>query len=477
MQVHVVPTQTSFFSGDTYSASIQFTHTSTSNAPQRIMWAFAQIVAVAALDRGLIAVGDSEQRRVRRTTSSLMVGGGFGGFAVAEIAGLMGADYSRTEKTFPIFATAPAILFSDLSLDANLSRTFSFSIQLPQGLPPSHRGKAAKIIYKFVICVQPFGASKSQMFYTPIRMFAAVGDLLSKRVFDVLAPVVLTKDTSVVQEIFESENEFDCLLDSRVSSIVAEDEDEDMSLTQRLIMLCQMSGKVMFDICKQDDVVANLVLIRSAYRLGETIAGVLDFSKSSLPCFQVSAFLEITETVDANYAVQTNSSASPTPKKAIKRILAEQHACTLNTCRMGIALPIPNSATPDFVTSAVSLSYSIRFEFITSRNTAGDAKLMETVQTRPLTAEDVTAAINASSPSATTATANAQTTAIAQSDFEMVGEYEGAPAFVTARTVSRVNVEAFECVLAVRVYPNGASLSAGGVGGVSGSARVFDVDF
>ncbi|KAJ3224610.1 hypothetical protein HDU78_010867, partial [Chytriomyces hyalinus] len=97
MQVHVVPTQTSFFSGDTYSASIQFTHnTSTSNAPKRIMWAFAQIVAVAALDRGLITVGDSEQRRVRRTTSSLMVGGGFGGFAVAEIAGLMGADYSHT---------------------------------------------------------------------------------------------------------------------------------------------------------------------------------------------------------------------------------------------------------------------------------------------------------------------------------------------------------------------------------------------
>ncbi|KAJ3235270.1 hypothetical protein HDU78_005291, partial [Chytriomyces hyalinus] len=105
-----------------------------------------------------------------------------------------------------------------------------------------------------------------------------------------------------------------------------------------------------------------------------------------------------------------------------------------------------------------------------------DAKLMETVQTRPLTAEDVTAAINATqSPSATTNT-QINTVAAAQPDLEMAGD-DGASAFVTARTVSRVNVEAFECVLAVRVYPNGASLSAGGGGGGGASGRVFDVDF
>ncbi|KAI8607439.1 hypothetical protein BC830DRAFT_1175320, partial [Chytriomyces sp. MP71] len=113
-----------------------------------------------------------------------------------------------------------------------------------------------------------------------------------------------------------------------------------------------------------------------------------------------------------------------------------EHVSTVNTSRVGISLPIPCSATPEFQTTAVSLTYTLRLEFVTAKGR--NPKLMESSHVRPVTADDIAAAAAQVDP-------------------------QEAPHFVSSRLASRIDVEAFECVLAVRVYPNGV-LGGGGEG-------------
>jgi hypothetical protein len=72
-------------------------------------------------------------------------------------------------------------------------------------------------------------------------------------------------------------------------------------------------------------------------------------------------FLEHSETVDSPFA----SKSAAVTTKASKRVFAEQHISVINTVKTGISLQIPVGSTPDFSTSAVSLQWVVRFEFIT----------------------------------------------------------------------------------------------------------------
>lgn len=46
----------------------------------------------------------------------------------------------------------------------------------------------------------------------------------------------------------------------------------------------------MFDICKNNQRVAQLHLTKTAYRLGEPVTGVLDFEHATMSTYQVSLF-------------------------------------------------------------------------------------------------------------------------------------------------------------------------------------------
>ncbi|ORY37980.1 Rgp1-domain-containing protein [Rhizoclosmatium globosum] len=119
-----------------------------------------------------------------------------------------------------------------------------------------------------------------------------------------------------------------------------------MTLAQKLTRHCQKSGKISVDICKGSDLVAHFTLVRGAFRVGDTVLGLLDFSKCTVACFQLSAFLEQTETVDEKH-VPSNSTST----KGVRTVLAQHHCCVINTSRIDISLKIPSTATPDFKTS------------------------------------------------------------------------------------------------------------------------------
>ncbi|KAI9364441.1 Rgp1-domain-containing protein [Zopfochytrium polystomum] len=185
--------------------------------------------------------------------------------------------------------------------------------------------------------------------------------------------------------------------------ITQHDDESELTTMQRLVMTCQSSSKVSFEICKNNDHVAHLILQRGTYRLGETVTGVLNFTKCTIPCFQISLFLEHSENVEASFLAR----AKPGLVKATRRVFAEQHNYVLNTVRTGISLPIPVGSSPEFKTNAVSLSWVLRIEFITG--TKRSVPLMRS------SAKDTN--------------------------------------FVHQSAVERSDVEAFECLIPLRVLP------------------------
>ncbi|KAJ3373476.1 hypothetical protein HDU91_006877 [Kappamyces sp. JEL0680] len=118
---------------------------------------------------------------------------------------------------------------------------------------------------------------------------------------------------------------------------------------------------VSYDICKNNDHICQLSLSRLGYRLGESVTAVLHFSKSSIPCYHVSAYLESHETVEAGYTMRSRDHL----RSHTRVLYGEFHQHTVNSKRTAIVLNIPSKATPDLSTSCMSVVWSLRFEFIT----------------------------------------------------------------------------------------------------------------
>lgn len=118
-----------------------------------------------------------------------------------------------------------------------------------------------------------------------------------------------------------------------------------------------------FEISKSGERIAIIVLTRPAYRLGEAIFATVDFQESEVPCYSLNATLESSELIDTTIALRSRTSI----QRATRRIYASESICTMFNRRVTFTPTIPPAATPDFVTSGVSLEWVLRFEFVTSR--------------------------------------------------------------------------------------------------------------
>lgn len=125
-----------------------------------------------------------------------------------------------------------------------------------------------------------------------------------------------------------------------------------------------------FEIARSGRRVAVIMLARPAYRLGETISAVIDFTNSDIPCYSLHLSLESSEKVDPAIALRSNAS--------IYRVTRKVHASfsenALFAQRLSFSPTIPPTATPEFITSGVSLEWKIRVEFITPRLTHEDGE-------------------------------------------------------------------------------------------------------
>ena len=120
-----------------------------------------------------------------------------------------------------------------------------------------------------------------------------------------------------------------------------------------------------FEIARNGQHVATIMLARPAYRLGETVVAIIDLSQTDIPSYALHAILETAETVDPSLALRSNASIY----RVTRKTHASQSEVTLFTQRVVCSFRIPLTATPDFISSVLSLAWTLRVEFITPRIT------------------------------------------------------------------------------------------------------------
>ena len=152
---------------------------SESRPPETLMMGYAQLTGSFTLDGSLVSLAPFE--KVKR--KGVIGGQGSGGVVGVEsprketglfgalglsiigesIGGFLGSSEMSSIRemkgiantnSVPIISTPQAILFVDLKLSPGESKSFSYSHTLPKGMPPSHKGRAMKIVYQLVIGTQ-----------------------------------------------------------------------------------------------------------------------------------------------------------------------------------------------------------------------------------------------------------------------------------------------------------------------------------
>lgn len=148
--------------------------------PEVLMMGYSQITGTYSLDGSLINQAPFEEVKRKgivggqggggvvrsqstKRDSGLLGSFGWSGFS-SSIGGLLGGDEVSSIKdtkssggsarSIPLLSTPQAILFVDLRLEPGESKSFNYSHPLPRGLPPSHKGKAMKVVYNLIVGTQ-----------------------------------------------------------------------------------------------------------------------------------------------------------------------------------------------------------------------------------------------------------------------------------------------------------------------------------
>ncbi|KAI9819446.1 MAG: hypothetical protein M1832_004009 [Thelocarpon impressellum] len=345
------------------------------------------------------------------------IGGLLGGGELSSIKEMRGIASS---KAIPLLSTPQSILFVDLRLAPGESKTYDYSFTLPNGLPPSHKGKAIKVSYGLVISTQRAGTAKEgqqvRRVDVPFRVFGGVngewsltrcdpeligpgrGELLGH---DLMSPYVILKDQartgsggrmagqrrrasqltldtplqgflSYVDGLLESPRDSNGLTSPAEPTTPKQQSEPTATSAREAIDLAILRSNTTtasnrsanrFEIARNGRRVAVLHLARPAYRLGETLHAVFDFGQAAIPTYALRASLESAETVDAALALRSAASIA----RVTRRVHAQQVESTLFARRVVFAPAVPVGATPEFATTGVSLEWKLRVEFVTTR--------------------------------------------------------------------------------------------------------------
>lgn len=326
-----------------------------------------------------------------------------------------------SSKSIPLLSTPQSILFVDLQLAPGESKTFEYAFQLPKGLPPTHRGKAMKISYSLVIGTQRPGGAKEQQLRSvevPFRVLGSVnshGEILGH---DLMAPYILLRDQARVQTLdaraaaapkqpdpstkpTSTMSSFLTYLDD----LLARPQDDpsasllsptatpssrrpstshstdgggsyfppsggaapstakdaiDLAILRANTTAPGQQAANRFEIARNGRRVGVVLLARPAYRLGEAVTLAIDLAGAQLPCYAVHFALETAERVDASLALRSDASVH----RVTRRVWASASEAAVYARRVVFCPTIPVGATPEFVTSGVSLEWKVRVEFV-----------------------------------------------------------------------------------------------------------------
>ncbi|THH12849.1 hypothetical protein EW146_g7308 [Bondarzewia mesenterica] len=305
------------------------------------------------------------------------------------------------ETPVPVFEVPPAMLAVDLSLGPGESRSYTYSVRLPAHLPPTYKGRSVRFSYQLSVgtCragaaagqgpATPSGAnSNSRVMKVPIMVYNNVSVDKPQVPYDILrfaAPLVRRPQAKVTENVgrqlsvkgkglFPNSASLPAhtngtlddlrqyalrLLQSteqlqngnshtRIPTLGDENEREGEGMLkgcrEAVEILTRVFKKVSYDVNKDGVKVAVLTFTKAAYRLGETVLGVVELNDKAgrARVLKLSAMLETHETLPAG--LSTSSDA-----RHLRRVHAEYHSSYVsNSLRTTFCLDIPSDASPAF---------------------------------------------------------------------------------------------------------------------------------
>lgn len=312
-----------FLAGETLHCDIIFTNISRDNDLEvdTVAWSSVQIICQCTVS----------ESRVQLPKTQLMS---------TEEASSTGCETSfvpnKGERGLTVMCTKPRILFCDLKLQPGESKSYAFEDAIPTDAPPSFRGQAVKYSYKVIIGTQRPGAT-TKLLRIPFRVMVMPG----------------MNDISVYNETEEIRPSNPFLHNQSKDNTVL-----DIAL-QVMATVTARKAPHSYNITNAKGKVAKFLLFKQAFKLGEDIVGMFDFSESTIPCVQFSVTLQSEEQISEECRRKAGQGS------AITSYVKHQEMC-LHTVRTHINLPIPLTATPAFMTDIVCQRWRLHFEFVTS---------------------------------------------------------------------------------------------------------------
>ncbi|KAG9006674.1 hypothetical protein FRB94_000509 [Tulasnella sp. JGI-2019a] len=114
-------------------------------------------------------------------------------------------------------------------------------------------------------------------------------------------------------------------------------------------ILTRVSRKMSYNITKESVKVAELTFVKSAFRVGETVIGLVEFNTSQTRArvLKVTAILEAHEVLPTRLGMSKNQPQVKT--RALRRVHAQfQSSMVMDSQRISFSLDIPSDASPGF---------------------------------------------------------------------------------------------------------------------------------
>ncbi|KAL1129568.1 hypothetical protein AAG570_012513 [Ranatra chinensis] len=254
------------------------------------------------------------------------------------------APYSSDLHGQIVFSTVPKILFCDLQLPSGLNKSYIYSEVLPNEAPPSYRGQLVRYSYKITIGTQRVNCP-IKLLRVPLRVLAING----------LPDYNICEDS----EDLTPNNPF------------LERHDKEHELGPALQLMQNITSRRnpnFYNITNTRGKVGRFCLFKQAYRLGEDIVGTFDFTKSTVPCIQLTVTLQCQEQI-------SNENRTMYKQEVATVSFSKYHEVCLNMKHCHLNLPIPLHATPAFTTDLVSLNWKLHFEFVTGNTGCNEISL------------------------------------------------------------------------------------------------------
>uniref|UniRef100_A0A0N5AMS4 RAB6A-GEF complex partner protein 2 n=1 Tax=Syphacia muris TaxID=451379 RepID=A0A0N5AMS4_9BILA len=237
---------------------------------------------------------------------------------------------AMSRSAFTVFSCRPAVLFCELRLQPGEQREFECIQQLPcDGIPPSFKGFLVRYMYKLTLGVQHL-KSPIKLINIPLR--------------------VIQSDVSVLQPVVQS-NTNPFIANEKIGPSIID------LMTEVTDCLTAPHGCFNYNMTNHRGKIANFILFKKAFKLGEDVIGRFVFTDCDVPCIQFTVSVQTIESLNDD----------PDSKKYVANYMTEHVVCAFWKDAL-VKLHIPLSATPSFHTETVQLKWRLHFELVMSSN-------------------------------------------------------------------------------------------------------------